>query len=728
MRRLALLLILPACSSGVATVEGTATGAGTTAAPAASSGGGASASGTGTSGSAGGSSASGGGSVASTGGTPSSSGAASSTAGASSGGGSTAGGGSSAGGVTSAGSSSAGATTGTTTGTATGSGGEAASSSGGASSSSGGSNGGPADGGVAAAPFFAMNVNDNPGVRPYPDVYGASAKVGPGVVRFWDTATDWPTTWRRSDGTISLATGSTIVSGSGTSFDGTHAGATLAFADGQALVAYVDGGVATLAAPWTGPPVTAESYRAYGWTTLDQLADAVAAHGARLHYVWWLIPSVDTGNGTDALCHGGAGTCYPPLELHDAGACAGSLAGTTTTDCEVKTYTTDLLQHLIGRGTPPAYLELGNEVNLCSNNYGVNGASCPAQSHVSKSDAEWCGSIADYATLVGDVAAVTRALSPATEILGPGVTAMGTCSGAAGNSGPDWLAQWFSLGGGGLIDVVAFHGYLGTVPETMDSCLSSFQAFVGGTPAAGKPIEDTEYSWSGSTNAAVNGGAVADAVRDGGLVTVTLDDSILPSALDLDAGASVALLGLPDPSFDGVFPISAVDAATFAFDYVQAGPDARSAGTGPTGLGTAVLASNLPLERDFVARTLLIQYARGLQAAVWYGGTSNFIGTLCDAWTSSACTSRRPAGTAWGEVARWLSGAGAGQPCSAAGGVWSCAFTLPGGAAALAVWDTDGGTSYPVPAGMTEALDLDGGVTNLAGGTVAISTAPILLE
>jgi hypothetical protein len=587
------------------------------------------------------------------------------------------------------------------------------------------------DAGLTSSPFFGMDtLGQDLGAMPYPQIYGASRNRGPGLLRLWDTGTAWPTTFRNSQGTIVLVHGSAVVSGTGTAFGAKDIGATLAFPDGEVLIASVDAGVAILSSAWTGATFDGgETYRAYGWAYLDQLFDAAKTRGAQVLYVWWLIPGVYTGQA-DPLCHGGGGTgtCFPPQDLHELAPCQGSLSGTSTTDCEVKVYTTDLLRHLVRRGTPPAFVELGNEVNLCSADFVADGGTCPAQSHVSQNDAEWCGTISDFYTLSADVASIVRAESSAV-LIGPGVTVMGDC--AAGNSGPDWLGQWLALDGGKLVDAIGFHGYLGASPEAFDACLVNYRAFLDSMGAVLVPIADTEFSWSGTVQSPLNGAAVNKAVRDAGLSTLTLASDAMPTNLMLTPDADLAVLGVPLASFNGpTFTVASTDDATFTLSYAQPGaPNAEVSGSGPTGWGTAVLASMLPFERDFTARSLLIQFGRGAQLAVWYGGTSNFIGTLCDAWTDAGCTSLRPAGTAWGEVASWLSGATAVSPCTADGTVWSCDFKLPSGAAARAVWDTDGGAAYAPPSGTTTYRDLSGNVVDLdGGGAISLTSSPILFE
>jgi len=99
------------------------------------------------------------------------------------------------------------------------------------------------------------------------------------------------------------------------------------------------------------------------------------------------------------------------------------------------------------------------------------------------------------------------------------------------------------------------------------------------------------------------------------------------------------------------------------------------------------------------------------------------------------------AGTAYGEVSRWIAGATLTNACTAVGPIWTCSFTRlsPSGYQALAVWDASQDclagkcttSNFAIPGGViyTQFRDVTGRVTNLGGATrIAIGAKPILLE
>ncbi len=144
--------------------------------------------------------------------------------------------------------------------------------------------------------------------------------------------------------------------------------------------------------------------------------------------------------------------------------------------------------------------------------------------------------------------------------------------------------------------------------------------------------------------------------------------------------------------------------------------------------------SNLPnaeMEAAFVARVYLLQWFKGIGRFYWFQYGNSTTGTL---WTSSG---NNAAGTAYAQVYDWLVGATLTGPCSAAGSVWTCSFTKPGGVQQQAVWDAsqtcnnEGCTTsnYTPSSVYTKYTDLAGSVTSFApGATIKIGAEPVLLE
>ena len=75
--------------------------------------------------------------------------------------------------------------------------------------------------------------------------------------------------------------------------------------------------------------------------------------------------------------------------------------------------------------------------------------------------------------------------------------------------------------------------------------------------------------------------------------------------------------------------------------------------------------------------------------------------------------------------------AGPCAPVAGAGGeTWTCNFTEAGGTTALWVWTTnESGTTFTVPSGYIDYLDLTGGKTTVTSGqSLPIGTTPVMLE
>jgi hypothetical protein len=135
----------------------------------------------------------------------------------------------------------------------------------------------------------------------------------------------------------------------------------------------------------------------------------------------------------------------------------------------------------------------------------------------------------------------------------------------------------------------------------------------------------------------------------------------------------------------------------------------------------------------FLPRYLLLQQSANISRVYWYAWDSKRLSSLYNDTTGQATL----AATAYGEVNKWTVGATLSKACGAAGTVWTCGFTRPGGYAAVAVWDASQdctASSCPTPTafpagGYLEYRDVAGNVTSLGTATsVQIGAKPILLE
>jgi hypothetical protein len=141
------------------------------------------------------------------------------------------------------------------------------------------------------------------------------------------------------------------------------------------------------------------------------------------------------------------------------------------------------------------------------------------------------------------------------------------------------------------------------------------------------------------------------------------------------------------------------------------------------------LDTTLPAESDqvaFLGRHLLLEHSIGVQGSFWYAYGPSTWGTL---W--SASTGLNPVGDADQQVAKWIEGATLTQPCAATAAdatTFTCGYTRPNGYSALAVWNTAGEKAFASPASFVQYHDLYGNEVPVSGGSVEISTSPILLE
>jgi Chitobiase/beta-hexosaminidase C-terminal domain/IPT/TIG domain len=137
----------------------------------------------------------------------------------------------------------------------------------------------------------------------------------------------------------------------------------------------------------------------------------------------------------------------------------------------------------------------------------------------------------------------------------------------------------------------------------------------------------------------------------------------------------------------------------------------------------------LPAQSDqvgWLARHLLLEESMGVQRTIWYAYDSPSWGTL---WKDT--TDINAAGEAYGQLAKWLTGTTLTGPCAGSPNdatTFVCTYTRPNGYVAQAIWNTTSEKSLAVSKQFVQYRDLSGVVRSITGGTVEISTSPILLE
>ena len=156
------------------------------------------------------------------------------------------------------------------------------------------------------------------------------------------------------------------------------------------------------------------------------------------------------------------------------------------------------------------------------------------------------------------------------------------------------------------------------------------------------------------------------------------------------------------------------------------------------GLDTVLPDANM--QAGSVARLYLLNAANGVARLYWYGWDFTNRGTLWQTTSSTNCETQNNggyiclAGTAYGQVYNWLSGAVL-SGCSSSGTIWTCNLARPGGYLAQVMWDSSRTcsngvcqtTPYTPPSQFIEYRDLNGN-TFIVTGSVPLGAEPIILE
>ena len=190
-----------------------------------------------------------------------------------------------------------------------------------------------------------------------------------------------------------------------------------------------------------------------GTFTLTPLHNFIAqavSNGSTFWYTIQGFPTWMTGLGSVESA--------PPTDLTTVAACQNVLSGTTTTDCSMKEFVTEIMIDRTGLSSQPStpvsctnldYIEPINELNTDS---------------VGPSSTGWTGTYAQLAILMNDISSVAHAWCSNTVVIG------GSVSGIVGfhSNGADGhfdvaletvLSDWAGISGASLPDAVSFHAY-----------------------------------------------------------------------------------------------------------------------------------------------------------------------------------------------------------------------------------------------------------------------------
>jgi hypothetical protein len=140
------------------------------------------------------------------------------------------------------------------------------------------------------------------------------------------------------------------------------------------------------------------------------------------------------------------------------------------------------------------------------------------------------------------------------------------------------------------------------------------------------------------------------------------------------------------------------------------------------GWGQNKYATTEDLRANFVARYLVLAWAKGVSKMVWYAYDSSSWGTL---YTSGGGV--RPAGTAYNQVYKWLTGATMHGCSEDSNGTWDCTLTRAGGYSAQIIWNAGKTTGYTVNSTLPRKHTLSG-VLSSTGSYVTVGPKPILVD
>jgi Cellulase (glycosyl hydrolase family 5) len=126
---------------------------------------------------------------------------------------------------------------------------------------------------------------------------------------------------------------------------------------------------------------------------------------------------------------------------------------------------------------------------------------------------------------------------------------------------------------------------------------------------------------------------------------------------------------------------------------------------------------------NFVARYVVLAWAKGVSKVVWYAYDNPTWGTL---WSSS--TGLRPSGTAYNQVYKWLTGATMTGCSQDSNGTWKCTLTRSSGYSGEILWNPSKTTGYNVSSSLTHKVTLSGSLSTVSGGYVTVGPKPILVQ
>ena len=127
----------------------------------------------------------------------------------------------------------------------------------------------------------------------------------------------------------------------------------------------------------------------------------------------------------------------------------------------------------------------------------------------------------------------------------------------------------------------------------------------------------------------------------------------------------------------------------------------------------------------YITRAYPLNWTAGVSRYFFYGWDDPAMGIV-----ASDGKTLRPPAVAYGEMAKWLTGATLADCATDPSKTYVCHLTRPDNYRAEIVWSThNAGATWTLPSPARRALDLAGGTTDLTGKTtIAIGAKPVLVE
>lgn len=179
----------------------------------------------------------------------------------------------------------------------------------------------------------------------------------------------------------------------------------------------------------------------YNWTNFDKWMTLAQQHNLEVVYTFGRVPN---------WANGGKGTTIPPSNMQ---------------------YWDDFVRAVVTRSAGRVkYWEIWNE---------------PNDTHFYNGDLQTLLTMAQHAQQI------IKSIDPNAIILTPSPTWTSTAP-------YQWMTTWLQSGGGNYADIIAFHGYVNSSPENIDSLAQKMRDTMNANGQSGKQLWDTEASWSGS--------------------------------------------------------------------------------------------------------------------------------------------------------------------------------------------------------------------------------------